>query len=1071
MNEVWKVFLSMSCSGGLLILALLFGKGFLKDKISRQWQYYIWLIVVLRLLLPIGPEVNLLGNTYQAVDQALVQAGPPRSGGERDARAPAAGREQNQEPAGPPAEEATAAPPLQELGALLADHVWLVWLVIALGLLIRKVTIYQGFMRYLKAGLTPVSDLAALDRLSIAAERAGIQKPVELCVNPLISSPLLIGFFHPCIVLPDAGIAGTDFQYIVLHELTHYKRRDMFYKWLVQITVCLHWFNPLVHLMSREITRACEFSCDEAVLAKMGGENAEDYGKTLLDAMAAVGKYRENLGSVTLSENKQILKERLGAIMKFQKPSGAVKLLTAVLTVCIVLGASFVGVYTTGNAQAASLPGTALDTTGRPSLSLDVSSAAVNVLAAADNQISAEYNSDVYTVNISQQNHDWKISISCKTSTNTNDETIKLYLPNVDYGDVRLKADNGYLTCGLIQSGNILGNFNMASVFLSLPEGFSGSVNVTADSGYFQLVSQDDFKNTTVTITDNGDWGEIYKPKNFKENGNTSAFTDGTGANTIRVTRKGSGVMGIYTSQSFTASNEFPDDWKELWQDEWQGKPWEDDWWQNTWREDNSSEMETIELKGKTYYQVANEAQLRAIGTGNYGMDQNYMQQADIQLSPAEWTPIGTWEDPFTGTFNGNGFEIKGLTMTDPNAMIVGLFGVAENAHIYNVTLRDYDIASAGKNVSGKSVGAVLAIGQGSRSYDNFVYPKETSTNRESGVSQIERYYKAGSLPMFQITFPQLEEGEQLAWLEKIYADEAIAFFSVAVRGLDANSSVLTRFAEQVYKDADIAFFSTLADCMGETELELWLDRALEDGNWAFQSMLFDKLNRKDEFDGLEAKREKEWAEAQMAEYEKVGVTMADEKTYYYQGQLVNIFLDIRKEGSFYTLNMNPAGTVNIKITRDADNNITGAAYMTEAEVTELLEDMSDDDDSQKTAGGRIWHPKIIPVNYKTVAEGEIIWLGEYTLSEGDRIWYDVSAETGNGLQVGFAKPGDVDLNTTYYSAANLRQEGDTLNCTSSFTFRPPVKPGTYHLFLRATDGALGDVKGSISIGFAAEAS
>ena len=91
MNEVWKVFLSMSCSGGLLILALLFGKGFLKDKISRQWQYYIWLIVVLRLLLPIGPEVNLLGNTYQAVDQALVQAGPPRSGGERDAQAPAAG--------------------------------------------------------------------------------------------------------------------------------------------------------------------------------------------------------------------------------------------------------------------------------------------------------------------------------------------------------------------------------------------------------------------------------------------------------------------------------------------------------------------------------------------------------------------------------------------------------------------------------------------------------------------------------------------------------------------------------------------------------------------------------------------------------------------------------------------------------------------------------------------------------------------------------------------------------------------------------------------------------------------
>ena len=62
--------------------------------------------------------------------------------------------------------------------------------------------------------------------------------------------------------------------------------------------------------------------------------------------------------------------------------------------------------------------------------------------------------------------------------------------------------------------------------------------------------------------------------------------------------------------------------------------------------------------------------------------------------------------------------------MKDPDTKIIGLFGVAKNAHIYNVTMRDYDIMSAGRNVSGKSVGAVLAIGQGSRSYDNYLYPK-----------------------------------------------------------------------------------------------------------------------------------------------------------------------------------------------------------------------------------------------------------------------------------------------------------------------------------------------------------
>ena len=62
MNEILKVFLSMSFSGALLILALLLGGRLLKNKISRQWQYYIWLIVILRLVLPFGTETSLMGK-------------------------------------------------------------------------------------------------------------------------------------------------------------------------------------------------------------------------------------------------------------------------------------------------------------------------------------------------------------------------------------------------------------------------------------------------------------------------------------------------------------------------------------------------------------------------------------------------------------------------------------------------------------------------------------------------------------------------------------------------------------------------------------------------------------------------------------------------------------------------------------------------------------------------------------------------------------------------------------------------------------------------------------------------
>ncbi len=597
MNLVLKIFLSMSFSGALLILALLWGKRFFKNKASRQWQYYIWLVVILRLLLPFGPETSFMGKTCQAVEQTITQAAPSF-----EMQNPFHTRENILNPtvsltpesgnSSSPAEESATAHPFQDILSLLFHQTWLIWLVVALGMLIRKITIYQSFIRYINVGLIPVSDIRILDKLSIIADQECIKKPVELCINPLVSSPLLIGFFHPCIVLPGMDISEKDFQYIALHELTHYKRRDIFYKWLVQVAVCLHWFNPLVHLMSREITNACELACDEAVLAKIGYNNAQNYGKTLLDAMAAVGKYQENPGVATLSENKQLLKERLDAIMNFKKKSKLTRLLMSALTLCMIFIAAFIGVYP---------------------------------VAAA--------------------------------------------------------------------SGQIL-------------------------------------------------------------------------------------------------------------------------------------------------------------------------------------------EDP------------QALKINEKTTLPV---------------------------------------------------QEEINTLYETYSTQAKQFYEKGSLPLFASIFPKLDETTQKTWLEQFYVDSDIPFFSVAVNGLSTSSSLFTYFAEKAYVDDERAFFSILTDCMEEAELERWLDRALEDENWAFQSMLFDKLKGENEYyNELEKKHEN----AQKAEYQAIGVTM-DGKNYYYHEQLVNIFLDIRINNSYYTLNMNPAGTVNIKVIRDADDKITGVAYMTEAEVTELLKDMNDPDDKE----------------------------------------------------------------------------------------------------------------------------
>lgn len=372
MNIALKIILSMSISGTLLIFVLLLAKRVWQDKISRQWQYYIWLIVILRLIFPFAPEVNLMRTIYQAAEQMQTQNFfvtklQTTLNFVEDRENSTSNRTQASDKINDFIEGKMAEQPLQDNALLQAKsqrlrdfpivllwfvkRFWLVWLVVAFGMIVRKITVYQSFVNFVKAGLIPVCDIEKLEDLSAAMERIGIKRPVELGVNPLVSSPMLIGFFNPCIVLPNADIGEKDFYYIILHELIHLKRRDILYKWLMQFTVCLHWFNPMVYLMRREIIKGCEFSCDEAVLGIVGEHYASNYGKTLLDAMPAVGKYKESFGAVTLNQNKQLLRERLCAIMSFRKKSKGMVAVTGVLTLSILFGTIFIGIYPVVAAQ------------------------------------------------------------------------------------------------------------------------------------------------------------------------------------------------------------------------------------------------------------------------------------------------------------------------------------------------------------------------------------------------------------------------------------------------------------------------------------------------------------------------------------------------------------------------------------------------------------------------------------------------------------------------------------------------------------------------------------------------
>lgn len=522
MNNVLKVFLSMSLSGSLLILILFSCKQIFKDKISRQWQYYIWLIVIMRLLLPFTPETNLMGTIFQTFDNTTyhTEKYPPEQQNQDilndDKNTPTINNERSNQKYINKMELFTSNQAVQDIITLLVNNIWIIWLVIALILFIRKITIYQSFVRYIKAGQAPVSDTELLDRLAILGSQIKIKRAIELCINPLISSPLLIGFFRPCIVLPRVDIAEKDFQYIVLHELTHYRRFDMLYKWLVQITVCLHWFNPLVYLMGKEINKACEFACDEAIVKKLDSSNVQDYGKTLLNSIATVGKYKESLASVTLSESKKLLKERLGAIMNFRKKSNLVVFFTIVITVLFTVGATAIGAYTvpqipvdnnknkninsnptnnnsnldtqknnnkvTDNTQNidTSSSGKLPDNIQNLDMSFDIYNGGLEILPSSSNEIKASYDGEYYDVHITKENGKWIVRISGKVSLMGKTDFVKLYVPNVKRV-MNVKVRNGDFS-------------------YNLPDNCTDIININAANAGIQFTSKNKYDNSKISL-------------------------------------------------------------------------------------------------------------------------------------------------------------------------------------------------------------------------------------------------------------------------------------------------------------------------------------------------------------------------------------------------------------------------------------------------------------------------------------------------------------------------------------------------------------------------------------------
>ena len=332
--------LRLSLLGSVLGVVLMGVLRLLGRRISRAAGYYLWLLVLLRLCvplwvdLPIPAHQNMTTSTGVMVmtgqNVVTLPAQPPTDQGGQTATPV-----QPATPTDGGETETTVILAVDWRTVLTTPALWFgLWALgfaLSLGRYGRSYRRFARLVRRESHAPGPVA-LEVLKELDPGGK-------IALAVCPAIPCPMALGLLRPTVFLPEGVEDRGRLEDILRHELTHLRRRDLLYKWCAAVVTSLHWFNPLMPVFRREMARRCELACDEAAAGKLSPEARRRYGETLLSLAADPPK---GLVVTTLCEEKEHLKERLVDLVKGTKRGPAALCLTLCLTVllgsCAMIG-------------------------------------------------------------------------------------------------------------------------------------------------------------------------------------------------------------------------------------------------------------------------------------------------------------------------------------------------------------------------------------------------------------------------------------------------------------------------------------------------------------------------------------------------------------------------------------------------------------------------------------------------------------------------------------------------------------------------------------------------------------
>ena len=287
---------ALSLGGGLVGLVLMATGLLTRSRYAARWRCWGWLLLCLRLAIPlpfsfpnvqVRAPIQLTSPSLERPSELPFTAGRPFQDAAPSPVSPT-GSSSQQPDSSSPTSSSQDDPDIQtetKPTVYLSQIVTGIWIAGGVGILAWNFAAHMRLKRFLKRWASPVQDFQLLPLYNAIGDALELDRRPRLMTCPGLAAPMLAGLLHPILLLPEQPLAPKELEYALLHELTHYRRRDIWLKALALWVRAVHWFNPLVWLMGRAIEQDTELSCDETVLRRLPQEEHAAYGKTILSAV------------------------------------------------------------------------------------------------------------------------------------------------------------------------------------------------------------------------------------------------------------------------------------------------------------------------------------------------------------------------------------------------------------------------------------------------------------------------------------------------------------------------------------------------------------------------------------------------------------------------------------------------------------------------------------------------------------------------------------------------------------------------------------------------------------------